>query len=230
MKDEILSYWDMCDRQGMGLQRGMYFRAPPAHGIILMSRRHDAPYADAMSSDERILWYEGHNATRSRGTPDPKTVDQPRMTSSGKPTENGRFADWADSSKRGTIEPAVFRVYEKMRPGIWTDRGLYILRDYDYPVANERRVFKFKLDQAEFDSNAPHELAALNSEFTRQIPSWVKQEVYKRDKGQCVICNATDQLHFDHDFPFSKGGTSILPGNVRILCARHNLAKSANIE
>ena len=195
-----------------------------------MSRRHDAPYADAMSSDESILLYEGHDATRRSDASDPKTVDQPRTTSNGRQTENGRFADWVDSSKKGRVEIAVFRVYEKMRPGVWTDRGLYLLKDYAYPVANGRRVFKFRLEQADFDSNDDDQAATLNSEFTRQIPSWVKQEVYKRDKGQCVICNATDQLHFDHDFPFSKGGTSILPENVQILCARHNLAKSSNIE
>jgi 5-methylcytosine-specific restriction endonuclease McrA len=58
----------------------------------------------------------------------------------------------------------------------------------------------------------------------------VKQEVFKHDKGQCVICDANDQLHFDHDFPFSKGGASITPANVRILCTRHNLSKGARIE
>jgi 5-methylcytosine-specific restriction endonuclease McrA len=58
----------------------------------------------------------------------------------------------------------------------------------------------------------------------------VKQAVYKRDRGRCVLCGASDQLHFDHDYPYSKGGTSATPDNVRILCARHNLEKSAKIE
>jgi len=67
-------------------------------------------------------------------------------------------------------------------------------------------------------------------EFKRVIPSWAKQAVYNRDKGRCVICGAQDQLHFDHDLPFAKGGTGLTPANVRILCARHNLAKGATIE
>ncbi|MCB0750248.1 MAG: HNH endonuclease, partial [Ignavibacteriae bacterium] len=46
----------------------------------------------------------------------------------------------------------------------------------------------------------------------------------------CVLCGSTDELHFDHDLPYSKGGTSISVNNVRILCARHNLAKSDKIE
>ena len=60
MKDEILSYWELCSREGMSLQRGMYFREPPNHGIILMSRRPNAPYVDAMSADESLLFYEGN--------------------------------------------------------------------------------------------------------------------------------------------------------------------------
>ena len=67
-----------------------------------------------------------------------------------------------------------------------------------------------------------------------RVPAWmtssVKKEVWRRDGGKCVICDATDELHFDHDVPYSKGGTSITAENVRILCARHNLEKSDKIE
>ncbi len=230
MKDEILTYTEMCGREGMSLQRGMNFRSPPAHGIVLMSRRPNAPYEDEMSSDETVLLYEGHDVNRTKDTPDPKSHDQPRFSIHGKPTENGKFADSVDNMKKRNTKPAIFRVYEKMQTGIWTDRGLFLLRDYEYPQKGIRRVFKFRLEQAGFDSGAPRASAAFVHEVSRQIPSSVKQQVYKRDRGQCVQCGATDQLHFDHDFPFSKGGTSILPENVRILCARHNLAKSANIE
>ena len=62
------------------------------------------------------------------------------------------------------------------------------------------------------------------------IPSDVKLEVWKRDKGQCVQCGSTDNLHFDHVLPFSKGGTLLTAENVQLLCARHNLQKSARIE
>ena len=153
MKDEILSYWEMCNRQGMGLQRGMYFRRPPDHGIVLMSRRPNAPYADELSPDEKVLLYEGPDITRSTHTPNPKVADQPRTNATGGQTENGKFASWVDSFKEGKVSPGIFRVYEKMIPGVWTDRGLYLLMDYDYPIVNERRVFKFRLEQADFDSS-----------------------------------------------------------------------------
>jgi hypothetical protein len=37
----------------------------------------------------------------------------------------------------------------------------------------------------------------------------VKLAVWKRDKGSCVLCGSTKNLHFDHILPFSKGGTSL---------------------
>ena len=145
MKDEILTYWEMCSRQAMALQKGMHFRAPPAHGVILMSRRRNAPYQDEMNGDQSVLFYEGHDARRAAGTPDPKLVDQPRLESEGKPTQNGLFADWAERSRRAKVESAIFRVYEKMRSGVWTDRGLYLLRDYTYGAVGPWNVFKFRL-------------------------------------------------------------------------------------
>ena len=220
----------MCIREGMSLQRGMNFRAPPAQGIILMSRRPNAPYDDEMSADEAVIFYEGHDVHRTKNTPFPKSHDQPRYNFNGNPTENGKFADWVDASKEGSVSPAIFRVYEKMKSSIWTDRGLYTLEDYQFLQKGSRKVFRFQLQHAGFDSVSSQEQAATASLPTRQIPSWVKQFVYKRDNGKCVICGSEDFLHFDHDFPYSKGGASVIPENVRILCARHNLAKSANIE
>jgi 5-methylcytosine-specific restriction endonuclease McrA len=53
--------------------------------------------------------------------------------------------------------------------------------------------------------------------------------VWKRDGGKCVKCESKDNLHFDHVLPFSKGGASITPDNVQLLCMRHNLEKSDKI-
>ncbi|MBL76508.1 MAG: hypothetical protein CL763_06275 [Chloroflexi bacterium] len=67
-------------------------------------------------------------------------------------------------------------------------------------------------------------------EHPRFIPSVVKQAVFKRDKGQCVMCPAKTELHLDHVLPYSRGGSSVVPENVQLLCARHNLQKSAKIQ
>jgi 5-methylcytosine-specific restriction endonuclease McrA len=48
-------------------------------------------------------------------------------------------------------------------------------------------------------------------------------------KGQCVLCGSKDNLHFDHDLPYSKGGSSLSAANIRLLCARHNLSKGAKL-
>ena len=70
----------------------------------------------------------------------------------------------------------------------------------------------------------------INLEHNRLILSEVKREVWKRDQGRCVMCGDTKNLHFDHELPFSKGGTSLSAKNVRLLCMKHNLQKSDKIE
>ena len=158
---------------------------------------------------------------------DPKRIDQPRTTRYGKPTQNGLFANWVDQTKAGKVQPARVRVYEKLMTGIWSDKGLFELRDYWLTGSPGRSVFKFHFAQsAEVETGTMPGQQSLS----RQIPSWVKQKVFKRDRGMCVICKETTQLHFDHDLPYSRGGASVTPENVRILCARHNLEKSAKIE
>ena len=224
MRDEILTYWEMCAREKGSLQRGMYFRESPALSVVLMSRRPGAPYEDSLSDDGTELIYEGHDAKREPGT-DPKSVDQPWTLPSREPTENAKFAGAVELHK--TSKPLV-RVYEKLRPGIWSDKGLFELVGYEHKDVGTRKVFKFRMGI----SDAPDDIVQGRQvdEFKRVIPAWVKQVVYKRDKGRCVLCGAQDQLHFDHDLPFSKGGTGLTPENVRILCARHNLEKGSRIQ
>lgn len=53
--------------------------------------------------------------------------------------------------------------------------------------------------------------------------------VWQRDGGKCVVCGATDDLHFDHDLPYAKGGTSVTEDSVQLMCARHNLEKDAKL-
>lgn len=91
-----------------------------------------------------------------------------------------------------------------------------------------RSVFKFKLVAVESD---PHTGSSVepSRERRRIISTAVKMAVWKRDGGKCVLCGACDDLHFDHDLPYSLGGTSMKAENVQLLCARHNLSKGAKI-
>jgi 5-methylcytosine-specific restriction endonuclease McrA len=95
-----------------------------------------------------------------------------------------------------------------------------------------RQVFKFKLVAVEgvASDEVPEDEQATESKRSRIIPTHIKLQVWKRDGGKCVECGATDELHFDHIVPFSKGGTSLKAENVQLLCARHNLEKSAKIQ
>ena len=116
----------------------------------------------------------------------------------------------------------------KIRTGIWAYAGLFRLVDAWQEPADGRQVFKFRLEFAEGVS-APSAVRE-DLDHTRIIPTSVKLEVWKRDRGRCVKCGASDNLHFDHDIPYSRGGSSLTASNVQLLCARHNLEKHDRLE
>ena len=89
----------------------------------------------------------------------------------------------------------------------------------------KRKVFKFSLKPVEKKSFG----RVVELPHNRLIPTPVKVEVWRRDRGHCVQCGSTKNLHFDHDIPFSKGGSSLTAADVRLLCAKHNLEKSDKI-
>jgi 5-methylcytosine-specific restriction endonuclease McrA len=226
---EIISYPAMCQEEGTSLQRGMNYRLGNRHTVILMSVRPGAPYADRVEDEGRVLIYEGHDMPRRKDGPDPKSVDQPTHSPSGRLTQNGLFVRSVDKYKRGEAEPELARVYEKIRSGIWVYCGLFELVDVWQERVNQRRVFKFKLRIARHAAEDPRR-EPYDLEHDRVIPSSVKQNVWKRDKGRCVKCGRTDNLHFDHVIPYSKGGSSLVAENIQLLCARHNLGKRDRIE
>jgi hypothetical protein len=63
--NDIIPYYEMCQREGTSLQRGMNFRLHGKHSVILMSVRPNAPYADRVEEEGRVLIYEGHNENRT---------------------------------------------------------------------------------------------------------------------------------------------------------------------
>ena len=209
MTNEILSYLEMCLREGINLQKGMNFGIGPDYSVILMSVRHNAPYQDAIDDEGATLIYEGHDERRSAGGPNPKMLDQPEFTALGSVTENGKFCKAVREFKARKRPAERVRVYEKLRSGIWAYNGLFHLIDCWQEFDGVRYVFKFKLAITQDDSARSIRHVSVPEEPTRLIPSAVKLAVWKRDGGKCVQCGATDELHFDHIIPFSKGGTSI---------------------
>jgi len=214
----------MCRREGTSLQQGMNFGLGGNHSVILMSVRPNAPYRDRLEDGGTTLIYEGHDEPKGPNCPNPKAVDQPARLPSGRLTQNGKFADAAQRHKSGERGPERVRVYEKLPTGIWSYNGVFHLLDSWLAQEGSRKVFRFKLVAIEDDEVID---ASENRTIQRRriIPTAVKLAVWKRDSGRCVMCGASDELHFDHDLPWSKGGTSMTVENVQLLCARHNLQK-----
>ena len=228
MTDNIISYIDMCRQEGLSLQAGMNFDVGGHHSVILMSVRRNAPYRDRIEGGGTILIYEGHDQPRGPSVPNPKMVDQVNVLPSRNLTQNGKFDRAAQDAKAGRRRPERVRVYEKIRSSIWSFNGIFHLIDSWTERDEHRLVLKFRLEavEGEEDVGLP---APERPTSCRIIPTSVKLEVWKRDGGKCVACGAKDDLHFDHDLPFSRGGTSITAANVQLLYARHNLQKHDSI-
>ncbi len=224
MRDEILSYDEIVVREKTRPQKGMNFRINRRHSIVLMSQREDAPYSDTVDLATGLLVYQGHDSSKLHAT-DPKIEDQPMTLPSGKLAENGKFLKAVLEYKEEKAMPELVQVYEKIKKGIWSDKGFFHLVDAKIVHDGTRNVFNFYLRPVE----VKHSKRVEELPQTRFIPTSVKVEVWKRDNGRCVICGAIKNLHFDHDIPFSLGGSSLTAKNVRLLCAKHNLEKSASI-
>jgi len=228
MLDEILTYREMCNVENIQtLQRGMNFNINPKYSIILMSRRSNAPYRDKILDDGLTLEYEGHDEARTSHTMNPKLLDQPACTRNKRLTQNGLFVKAVEDCRKKKCAPELVKVYEKILPGIWSLKGFFDLIGYKIENDGKRNVFIFTLALSEQQGLRNQ---VIEFEHTRLIPSEVKKEVWKRDKGKCVKCGADKNLHFDHDLPFSLGGTSLTAKNIKLLCAKCNLSKSNKIE
>lgn len=230
IRDDILSYREMCDTENQQvLQRGMNFNLNNSYSVVLMSQRTNAPYNDRIYDDGITLEYEGHDVSKKSYTHNPKYEDQPDKLPSGKLTQNGLFINAIQKYKETGKSPEIVKVYEKIMNGVWSLKGYFDLIDYKVVFDNGRNVFRFILRLSE-NQQVDGNLIQKEILHTRLIPTEVKKEVWKRDGGKCVICGDTKNLHFDHDLPFSKGGTSLTAKNVRLLCMKHNLQKSNKIE
>src|SRR3954466_6834404 len=99
--DDIISYAQLVNEEGMNLQKGMNFGIRKNYSIFLMSLRKGAPYADTVDPKTGTLIYEGHDQPCTASCPNPKTVDQPLTTPTGAWTENGKFYRAAIDFKSG---------------------------------------------------------------------------------------------------------------------------------
>ena len=221
---QIISYNTLVTNEnGKQIQKGMNFGIQKSYSVVLMSTQKNAPYNDEIF-DDGVIEYEGHDVPININK-DKKSVDQQMRTPSGTLTENGKFFNAAEKYKAGKRDPAIIKVYRKIRPGVWVDMGFYNLTNAYLKPDGIRNVFKFllelKLEQMDDDSDY------IDLLHNRTIPGDIQREVYERDNGECVKCGSNENLHFDHILPFSKGGSSKVASNIQLLCAKHNLQKGA---
>jgi hypothetical protein len=223
--DDIISYAELVAEERANLQKGMNYGIGKTYSVFLMSVRPGAPYRDQIDLKTGSIIYEGHDAPKQAGV-DSKAVDQPLTTPSGKWTENGKFFRAAVDFKSGLLKQAhLIRIYEKIQPGTWCYKGVFELVDAQYVSDGKRKVFRYELHPVQKTVFSGRVVVPIR----RLIPSEIKREVWKRDGGKCVLCGSDHNLHYDHDIPFSRGGSSIVAENVRLLCAKHNLSKSDKI-
>ncbi len=106
---------------------------------------------------------------------------------------------------------------------------------HKYPLASFEDIVKeaLKLLLAERDPELRLTLHKENAKqmltAARRVPTWVRRQVWKRDRGQCSFvgdgghrCEQRSRLEFDHIVPYSMGGRSDDPKNIRLLCRTHN--------
>jgi hypothetical protein len=101
------------------------------------------------------------------------------------------------------------------------------------PMCGNRRTARGKLLNSDWNwliRVVRYFVTKPDLEPTRVIPPQGNWKFWKRDQGRCVVCQAEDNLHFDHELPYSKSGTRRTARNIRLPSARHNLEKSDRIE
>ena len=141
---KVISYHQLVINEGgTQVQKGMNFAIKKTYSIVLMSSEKNAPYNDRMLEDG-VIEYEGHDATK-HDSYNKKEVDQPIANKTGTLTENGKFLQASENYKEGQREPALIKVYRKIRMGVWVDMGFYDLIDGFTKFDGKRNVFRFLL-------------------------------------------------------------------------------------
>ena len=137
--------------------------------------------------------------------------------------EEAPFYQWFLTQERSFEE-----LWEKL-----TDEAFHLL------FGNRSFLLKFNRAVARYleqeTIRIPAEYLGSDGKFKRQpIPIWVRDAIYFRDRGRCVLCQvdlsgllSTDRSdHFDHIVPLAAWGIND-PCNIQLLCEACNLKKAA---
>ncbi|MDD5302106.1 MAG: HNH endonuclease signature motif containing protein [Elusimicrobia bacterium] len=134
--------------------------------------------------------------------------------------------------------PLMFRTEHQFTLGDAAEAKLMRAREllaHKFPMGDLESIFEAALDSL-LDAVDPSRRKARPdaeprplADQTRRIPEWVRRKVRDRDEDRCAFvsregirCGERRFLQFDHVVPWSLGGRSDDPANVRQLCAAHN--------
>lgn len=138
-----------------------------------------SPYRDEIQDNGCVLIYEEHDAPKQKGISDPKLLDQLERHPRGALTENGKISSSNSICSNQVKRICIIQVYEKIKPGIWTDNGFFHLVDSWIENDETRNVFKFKLVAVEnvSDKSSSKKKTCHLVERSRIIPTRVKLKV-----------------------------------------------------
>ncbi|MCD6379667.1 HNH endonuclease, partial [bacterium] len=98
---------------------------------------------------------------------------------------------------------------------------------------NNKQMKKVVSQDKQTKANKPK--TSKIKERSRNIPASIRDKVFARDGGKCTFvgkngkrCSSTWNLEIDHIVPFARGGDNS-PGNLRLLCAKHNLLEAQRV-
>jgi len=225
---EVIAYLEMCREEGVNLQRGMNFGSSGRPSVVLMSRR---PAHLTTTGLKMMVVSLSTKATTGHKSGAARTQRRSTNLSAGQGARLPRtdYFLQAASQHRELGTPAeCVRVYERcvLASGrSMAHSGLSMAGG----KSRTDDLFKFRLE-VDPDATPVIDSREPRLEQNRLIPTDVKLAVWKRDQGKCVECGCSDNLHFDHIIPYSRGGSSLIAKNIQLMCARHNLAKHDKIQ
>lgn len=139
-------------------------------------------------------------------------------------------SDFMQKTERSDLEPEFY--WKAGGWNYWRYQGKWYIDNDDLKpddvealVSSYHLKLKKRIDEAKTAAAAKR---VPDGSLRELIPKDVRQAVWQRDGGECVLCGATTDLQFDHVIPVSMGGANT-SDNLQILCGKCNRQKGTGL-
>lgn len=138
--------------------------------------------------------------------------------------------DWYLRAMESQREVPIFLLAEEARSYWWFHDCIYWEDDNLEPEDVRALVLQRERSAARKLANAHSLMRAEEAGESGRvgIPVDVRRAVFERDGGQCVECESSFELQYDHVLPVSLGGATSIE-NLQLLCGDCNRRKGASI-